>query len=152
MIRKVSAKRLKANAGKFPFSKRSQIRKKPRKPSEFKRIYGSKQRVEWVKSLPCSACGVVGYSENAHVAPASEKGTGYKADAEWIAPLCGTFLDYGVGGWLQSLNIGCHKMYDEHRDDFDEEFPDFNPEEAARTTNEAWMALSGVSPNNRNAE
>lgn len=60
------------------------IKPKPRKPSEFARIYGSKARVEWVKDQPCVVCGFVP-SENAHIVTG---GMGRKADFDTIIPLC----------------------------------------------------------------
>ncbi len=56
-----------------------------RKAKEFDRAYGSEARVEWVKRQRCVACGLEGYSENAHV---SGGGVGRKADAAKIIPLC----------------------------------------------------------------
>lgn len=80
---------------------RSRIKPKKRKPSEFARIYGSKKRVEWIKSLRCSSCGVVGYSQNAHT---ENGGMGRKADHTTIVPLCGPH------DGLQ----GCHADFDQH--------------------------------------
>lgn len=120
----------------FPI-RRTKPKKRKRSAKDFKRIYGSKARVEWVKSLPCAACGVEGYSENAHVA--GESGVGYKADAEFIAPLCGVrpFPGMPECDWL-----GCHRLFDCHRWNFDKSFPDFDADDAARSTNEAWLEFS----------
>lgn len=64
------------------------VRVKPRNPkrrqSEFARAYHSKERVEWVKSLPCCVCSTVP-SDNAHV---GNGGAGRKAGYESIVPLC----------------------------------------------------------------
>lgn len=91
----------------------------------------------FVKSLPCAACGEEGFTEQAHVAPASEKGTGYKAGYIWIVPLCGE-------RWNEcgDFEIGCHCLYDEHRWQFDIEHPDFNPETAAQQTENLWLEHS----------
>jgi hypothetical protein len=113
----------------------STIKKKPRPAKETNRIYGPKTRRIWMKTLPCAACGVVGYSENAHCAPPSEKGTGYKAGYEWIAPLCGDRGRPFDGQFEQ----GCHKLHDDYHWVFDEEFPDFNAEKAAADTEQAWQ-------------
>lgn len=82
------------------------IRRKPRKASEFARIYGSEARVRWVKSLPCVGCGAIPSedrpSENAHTVTG---GTSRKADAATIAPLC----------------HGCHVKYDRHVPPFRDE-------------------------------
>ncbi len=61
-----------------------------RKASEFARCYGSKERVAWIRSLPCIICELrstpqVGPSDNAHV---TGDGMGRKADARFIVPLC----------------------------------------------------------------
>lgn len=65
-----------------------------RRASEFARCYGSKERVAWVKSLPCAvrslglsifAMPCHGPMDNAHTVTG---GMGRKADAETIIPLC----------------------------------------------------------------
>ena len=63
------------------------IKPKKRKPSEFARIYGSRARVAFVKSLRCIAGHMwcVGPIENAHI---ETGGTGRKADADKIVPAC----------------------------------------------------------------
>jgi hypothetical protein len=113
--------------------KRSAIKRKPRKASKTLRIYGPPARRKLVKAMPCAACGAEGWSVNAHVAPPSEKGTGYKAGYEWIAPLCADRLVFFVPV------MGCHTMYDEHYEDFVLRFPDFNAEKAAAQTEQAWQ-------------
>lgn len=126
-------------------SPRKAARKSKRKPSEFARIYGSKARVEWVKSLPCGACYVAGYTENAHLTPKGEKGTGYKGHHRFIAPLCGPrplvgyhyHQLYMEGG----LYIGCHRLRAEYPVTFAVCFPGFNPERAAAQTQIAWLSI-----------
>jgi hypothetical protein len=76
--------------------KRSRIKPKPRKPSEFARIYGSRERVRFIKSLPCClCCGIAlsdfapdagNSSDNAHTGERS--GMGRKADFDTIVPMC----------------------------------------------------------------
>lgn len=63
---------------------------KKRKPSEFARTYGSRERVEWVKSRPCIVKGGQCYGpiENAHVVSDGSNGMGRKAGSRCIAPLC----------------------------------------------------------------
>lgn len=56
-----------------------------RKPSEFARIYGSTERVEWIQARPCVSCGRIP-SENAHIP--SKSGMGRKGDYTNIIPLC----------------------------------------------------------------
>lgn len=73
-----------------PLARGKPPKKRRRSASEFKRIYGSKARVEWVKSLPCVCdtilCGTEANPiENAHV---KNGGAGRKADAKWIVPMC----------------------------------------------------------------
>lgn len=89
-IPRLSAKKLKALGGKFPFSSITKpskpIRKRPRSKSEFARIYGSKERVLFVKRLKCCCCGRIGWTENAHI---ENGGMGRKADYTKIIPLCG---------------------------------------------------------------
>jgi hypothetical protein len=68
-------------------------RRKPRTRSEFARIYGSKKRVAWVKSLPCavrdsspiSALVCDDRIQNHHI---TTGGMGRKANADQIIPLC----------------------------------------------------------------
>ena len=59
-----------------------------RQKREKARTNGSPERDAFVRSLPCCACGVVGYSEVAHVGRKG-KGAGRKADYDQTAPLCG---------------------------------------------------------------
>ena len=54
------------------------IRKKKRTASEYARIYGSRERVAWVKRRSCVACGD-SPSENHHI---ENGGEGRKANAE----------------------------------------------------------------------
>ena len=68
------------------------MKRKKRSASEFARIYGSRERVEWVKTLPCAvaSCGLScgpcdGEIHNAHTVSG---GKGRKADAATVAPLC----------------------------------------------------------------
>lgn len=84
------------------------IKPKPRTPSEYARIYGSRARVRWVKHLPCCYCVALspffartdGSSHNAHTVSG---GKGRKADACTIVPLCASH----------------HRRYDEHKVPFD---------------------------------
>ena len=56
-----------------------------RKPAEFKRVYHSVPRVEFVKALPCCVCFRRRGSENHHV---RNGGMGRKAGYSTIVPLC----------------------------------------------------------------
>lgn len=55
-----------------------------RRDREWRRAYGSEERVRWIQNLPCLACGARP-SENAHT---EAGGMGMKADASTIVPLC----------------------------------------------------------------
>lgn len=55
-----------------------------RREREWERAYGSLDRVKWVQAQPCLVCGRTP-SENAHI---ESGGTGRKADADLIVPLC----------------------------------------------------------------
>jgi hypothetical protein len=54
-----------------------------RRAKEFARAYGSEERVEFVRNLPCIVCGSRP-SENAHIVTG---GMGRKADYQLIVPL-----------------------------------------------------------------
>lgn len=113
-----------ARAGKL---KRGPMKKRRRKPSETLRIYGTPERRAWVKSMGCAACGVYGYSENAHLL--GNGGMSRKGDCTEIGPLCGPHMSY----------VGCHRLFDRHRSKFDARFPRFNPEEVAAMTERRWQ-------------
>ena len=58
-----------------------------RKQDEWERVYGSSERVQWVRRQKCVVTGISnGWSENVHVRTG---GTGRKADACWIVPMVG---------------------------------------------------------------
>lgn len=127
------------------FPKRSAVKKvnPARRRKEFERCYHSKERVEFVKNLPCAACTYhewnTGYRcENAHVC--GNGGMGRKGDYTTIAPLCGRRPGLSTGG--APYGMGCHRLFDEYRSTFDSLFPDFNPETAAQQTEQAWIAHS----------
>ena len=108
-----------------------------RKAAEFARCYHSVERVEFVKRLPCAACGVVGYSQNAHVGK-DGKGAGRKAHYTMIAPLCGPRSIPQLDGRLFVWE-GCHSLFDAHC------LPAFTPEKAqlaADRTHAQWMAYA----------
>ena len=77
-------------------------------PKQFARIYGSPERVAFVKALGCSICGwdctvprpnqghVI---ENCHVSgPGTDSGTGRKSSHQWIVPFCNRHHDEYDGG------------------------------------------------------
>ena len=92
--------------------------------------------MEFVKSLKCAACGVVGYSENAHVL--GNGGLSRKGDYTGIAPLCGPHIDPSHPG----IDIGCHRHYDDYLADFYRDFSAFDPAKAAAETQAAWQSAS----------
>jgi hypothetical protein len=86
---------------------RKPIRRKPRTPSEYARIYGGKARVEWVASLPCVAAhhGCVGPIQGHHI---KTDGTSRKADARFIVPLCRFHHDevhHGVASFQRKYGV-----------------------------------------------
>lgn len=83
-------------------SRSGPIRKKKRKVSEQRRIYGPPARVTFVTRLPCAACGYAGDLPR-HNAHGETGGTSRKADYLTILPLCAHChaKQHGVnGGWL----------------------------------------------------
>lgn len=105
-----------------------------RKAAEFARTYHSEARVRFVKALPCAACGVTGFSENAHVVNDGSKGAGRKSGYRGIAPLCGPRP--------ASKLLGCHRLFDTMRVAFLGSYADFNPEHAAQDTEKLWQKVS----------
>lgn len=71
-----------------------------------------------VASLPCLFCGVVGYSQAAHVGP---KGAGIKACDLTVVPACCT----------REGEIGCHMRLDQHA---------LYPQHIRRALAPAWVA------------
>lgn len=83
---------------KLPKSRRPINKVNPvRRAREFARCYGSKARVEFVKTLACGVCGTTP-SDNAHI-HGGKSGMGRKADHTDIIPLCRQ----------------CHTLYDEYK-------------------------------------
>ena len=107
-----------------------------RQKRERERTNGSPERDAFVRSLPCCACGVVGYSEVAHVGKAG-KGAGRKANADQAAPLCGSqpgrFLAYE----------GCHRASHRKGQAWLEQAWDVNLAACAEETERAWLAVCG---------
>jgi hypothetical protein len=94
--------------------KRAGIRRKKikatnpaRRAKSFARTYGSKERCDWISSLPCAWCVLRGLvrisrpSDNAHSEGGG--GMGMKADYTTVVPLCRRH----------------HEQYDQHRAPFD---------------------------------
>lgn len=94
-------------------------RNEERRDAEWKRAYGSEERVRWVQGLPCLACGSRP-SENAHT---ETGGMGRKADAETIVPLC----------------PDCHRQLHEEGADTWQERTGLDLKADARRIEEAWQ-------------
>lgn len=109
-------------------SKRPKKANAARKLREFARTFGSGARVLFVRALPCAACGVVGYSENAHLL--GVEGARRKGHYTTVGPLCGD----------HSQTMGCHREYDEYRWSFVVRFPDFDAAVVASRTQALWAA------------
>ena len=114
-----------------------------RKAKRLKRTHGTVARREWMRTLPCAACGVVGYSEAAHLrkSDGGTKGTGYKGGADETLPLCGPRPIFNPvnGEWYYK---GCHTSYDgDAHDAFLRTFH-LSPAQVARDTHAAWLPFS----------
>jgi hypothetical protein len=95
------------------------------------RAHGPVERREWIKAQPCWACGILGYSDGAHI---KTGGTSRKADARFQIPLCrGLRLAHG----------GCHTL--QHQEGWSM-FPTLHTlelrEAAAAEIESAWLAYS----------
>lgn len=101
----------------------STVRKKPRSKSEFQRIYGSKERVLFVKGLRCpvSWCSNATPTENCHI---EGDGVGRKSAYTKIVPLC----------QLHHL-----KLHDLGRDSFEQTYH-IDLEKCAEETERAWQS------------
>lgn len=115
--------------GKPPKAKkRPKARNVERQKRNFAFSYHSKERVEWVKTLPCcvasSVCG--GEVDNAHTE--SGKSMGKKGPYQSIAPLC---------RWH-------HRRYDLRYGPFELTEKRTAISRAAANTQQAWLAVSGA--------
>lgn len=82
------------------------IKAKKRSASDFARVYGSKARVEFVKSLPCVACNATP-SDNAHI---KSGGMGRKADYTDIVPLCSKCHTLQHQRGWKALGLSIHRL------------------------------------------
>lgn len=76
---------------------RKGLRRRPRKPSEFRRVYGGPLRVKWQKARCCDFCGAPPPTEMAHI---KNGGMGRKANACFTVSACRSChheLDQGIG-------------------------------------------------------
>lgn len=102
-----------------------------RRQSEFARCYGSVERVEWVKSLPCVGCGRNWATtrvpiDNAHI---ETGGTGRKADYTKIVPLCSP----------HAPKFSCHGRFHRHGRVDLEMWAGIDLEKAAAETERLWL-------------
>ena len=129
-LRKISAKKL-ARGERYGLRKTKMKRSNPkRRKSEFARCYHSKERVAWVKTLPCIACGSL-LGENAHY---DNGGMGRKSDYTHIVPLC--------GGWYrdkENYRLGCHMMMHHLGRDWLEKKYSLDLEAVAAETQQSWL-------------
>ena len=125
--------RQKPDAKPLKRSGRPKARNAKRKASEFARCYHSKERVEFVKSLPCFATGIRGKSDNAHVTRDGSEGMGRKGGYRCIAP----------------LTREAHRLWDTNPVRFTERYGEFDGEAMAAWTQREWerhAALQGIEP------
>ena len=89
-----------ARGGPIARSGRPKRVNRKRKASEWKRAYGSKARVRWLKAQPCAADGRM----PCDVAHISSGGAGRKADHDQTIPLCsginGCHAKQHQSGWM----------------------------------------------------
>lgn len=123
-----------------PIARRTRVRKvnRARKAKNSARAYGPKARREWLLSRPCIVCGVEGYTEQAHTRTG---GTGRKADASTLIPLCGrdplALSQMGLG-------LGCHgQLHRVGRSSF-EKIHGVNLDVLAAATEKAWLRHQGA--------
>lgn len=106
-----------------------------RRQSEFARTYHSKERVEFVKALPCIVCGH-GPCDNAHI---ETGGMGRKADYTKIVPLCSMPMDHP---WSPGYPKGHHgEFHRVGRDSFVKSYVhhSIDLEKAAAETERLWL-------------
>ena len=84
--------------GAIPRTTRIKGANRKRKAANLERAHGPAERRAWMSTLPCANCGIVGYSEGAHI---KNGGMSRKADARFTIPLCTS--RYYIG-WI----VGCH--------------------------------------------
>lgn len=105
-------------------------RNRKRHTREWIRAYGSPERCEFVKGLPCVVCGFVP-SENAHI---ETGGMGRKADADKIVPLCGLAAELALFD-----RVGCHTILHAAGRESLEKLRGLDLSACARETEKAWQ-------------
>lgn len=103
MKRSVPTKR----GGPLRRSKKVRPRNRKRQAANHNRAYGCEHRLDWIRHQPCSVCGR-SPCDNAHT---ESGGTGRKADAKTVIPLCS-----GAKGCHRELHqVGVATFELEHR-------------------------------------
>jgi hypothetical protein len=85
---------------------RKPMKKRGPSKAETARKYGTKEFREWLHNQPCCLCGVVGFTQQAHV---GKHGMGKKLGWQNTVPLCGPWV---MGG--RSFE-GCHAQFDQKK-------------------------------------
>lgn len=109
---------------------RSRIKKQSRPKAETLRIYGSVERRLWMKAQPCCVCEAFGMAQDgeSHNAHTEVGGTGYKADAHTIVPMCRLH----------------HQMFDERTEPLDAPEIRDTLKKLAAKYDALWQTFSGV--------
>ena len=93
-------------------ARKTHTARKPRSAAEFARIYGSEERVGWIKARWCIKCGKTP-CENAHLP--SRSGMGRKGDYTPIVPLCHTCHEAKVymanPAWWRSVAAWTERLW-----------------------------------------
>ena len=96
-----------------------------KRPGEILRTMGTLARRKFVRSLPCSASGLRGNIDNAHVTKDGTEGAGRKGGYRCIAP----------------LNRVVHRMLHDRPEAFRRLFPDFDGAREAEKCEAMWQAV-----------
>lgn len=115
-----------------PRGKKPKPVNRQRRTREKLRTNGSAERDAFVRALPCCACGVVGFSEVAHVGNEGA-GAGRKANADQTAPLCGPRIVRGA------VVRGCHRASHKGQKTFEAAW-NLNLADCAAETQRRWQA------------
>lgn len=87
---------------------------------------------EHIRSLPCCACGSIGFTQAAHVV-ARGMGGG-KGSWKDLVPLCADRLG----------ELGCHSLWDLFRDRFRQRFPGLDPAAMAAELSAEYLRRKGL--------
>lgn len=108
-----------------------------RHAANLERAYGPKERREFVKTLPCAACGRVGSSVSAHLL--GNGGMSRKKPANTTGPLCSAPCTLFSAKRKAIIVRGDHDLFDNYPWIFRRLYPDFNPERVAAETAERFQ-------------